>query len=168
MLYINKKNKLLLHALFLIAKTVKNLPAIQETWVWSLGREDPLEKERATHSSILAWRIPWTEKPGELPSMQSQRAGHNWEANTHATTSMCTLHRHTLKERGHKREYMTDDSTYMKLNRETIGWWWSQNSGSLEGGGQREELTGFTRKSFGEVDIFCILIWVVKYLYIWL
>ena len=54
MLYINKKNKLLLHAGFPIAQTVKDLPATQETWVRSLGREDPLEKERATHSSILA------------------------------------------------------------------------------------------------------------------
>ena len=44
----------------------KNLPAIQETWVWSLGQEDPLEKGMATHSSILAWRISWTEEPGEL------------------------------------------------------------------------------------------------------
>ena len=50
----------------LVAQTVKNLPAIQETWVQSLGQEDPLEKEMATHSSILAWRIPWTEEPGEI------------------------------------------------------------------------------------------------------
>ena len=51
---------------------VKNLPAMQETWVQSPGREDPLEKEMATHSSILAWRIPWTEEPGGLQSMGSQ------------------------------------------------------------------------------------------------
>ena len=49
-----------------MAQTIKNLPAVHETRVKSLGREDPLEKEMATHSSILAWRIPWTEKPGEL------------------------------------------------------------------------------------------------------
>ena len=55
---------------------VKNLPAIQETWVWTLSQEDPLEKGMATHSSILAWRIPWTEKPGEILSMGSQRIGH--------------------------------------------------------------------------------------------
>ena len=53
---------------FLLAQTVNNLPAIQETWVQSLGREDPLEKGMATHSSILAWRIPWTEEPGGLQS----------------------------------------------------------------------------------------------------
>ena len=52
---------------------VKNLPAVQETWVQSLGWEDPLEKGIATHSSILAWRIPWTEEPGGLQSMGSQR-----------------------------------------------------------------------------------------------
>ena len=52
---------------------VKNLPAMQETWVRSLGREDPLEKGMATHSGILAWRIPWIEEPGRLPSMGSQR-----------------------------------------------------------------------------------------------
>ena len=51
---------------------VKNLPAMQETWVQSLGLEDPLEKGTATHSSILAWRIPWTEEPGRLQSMGSQ------------------------------------------------------------------------------------------------
>ena len=49
-----------------------------ETWVWSLGREDPLEKEMATPSSTLAWKIPWTEKPGRLQSMGSQRVGHDW------------------------------------------------------------------------------------------
>ena len=55
---------------------VKKLPEMQETWIQSLGREDPLEKGMATHSSILAWRIPWTEDPGGLQSMGSQRAGH--------------------------------------------------------------------------------------------
>ena len=54
-----------------------NLPAMQETKVRSLGWEVPLEKRMATHSSILAWRIPWTEKPGRLQSMGSQRVGHN-------------------------------------------------------------------------------------------
>ena len=56
----------------LVAQSVKNLPAMQETWVRFLGREDPLEKEMATHFSILAWRIPWTEAPGRLQSMGSQ------------------------------------------------------------------------------------------------
>ena len=56
-----------------MAQLVKNLPAIQETWVRSLGWEDPLEKEMATHSSILAWKIPWTKELGGLQSMGSQR-----------------------------------------------------------------------------------------------
>ena len=56
---------------------VKNLPAVQETWVGYLGREDPLEKGMATHSSILARRSLWTEEPGGLQSMGSQRVGHN-------------------------------------------------------------------------------------------
>ena len=56
----------------LIAQLVKNPPAVQETWVPSLGWEDPLEKGTATHSSMLAWRIPWTEEPGGLQAMGSQ------------------------------------------------------------------------------------------------
>ena len=55
-----------------MAQRLKRLPAMQETWVPSLGREDPLEKKMATHSSILAWRIPWAEKPGGLQSTGSQ------------------------------------------------------------------------------------------------
>ena len=66
----------------LVAQIVKHLPAVQETWVWFLGLEDPLEKEMATYSSIPAWRIPWTEEPGGLQSMGSQRVGHNWAINT--------------------------------------------------------------------------------------
>ena len=58
---------------YLVAQTVKNLPAMWETWVRSLGWEDPLEEGMATHSSVLAWRVPWTEEPGRLPSMESQR-----------------------------------------------------------------------------------------------
>ena len=63
----------------LVAQRLKCLPAMQETWVRSLGCEDPLEKEMATHSSILAWRIPWTEEAGGLQSTGSQRVGHDWE-----------------------------------------------------------------------------------------
>ena len=61
----------------LVAQTVKRLPAVRETRVQSLGREDLLEKEMVTHSSILAWEIPWTEKPGRLQSMGLQRIGHD-------------------------------------------------------------------------------------------
>ena len=61
----------------LVAHLVKNLPAAWETWVRSLGWKDPLEKGKATHSHILAWRIPWTQEPGGLQSKASQRVGHN-------------------------------------------------------------------------------------------
>ena len=60
-----------------MTQTAKNMPAVQETQVQSLGQEDPLEKEMATHSSILAWRIPWREEPGRLQFMGLQRVGHN-------------------------------------------------------------------------------------------
>ena len=61
-----------------MAQRVKNLPAMQETRVWALGQEAPLQKGMATHPSIHAWRIPWTEEPGELQSMESQRVRHNF------------------------------------------------------------------------------------------
>ena len=61
----------------LVAQMVKNLPAMQETRVQSLGWEDLLEKEMVTHSGILAWKIPWTEKPNRLQAMESQRVGHD-------------------------------------------------------------------------------------------
>ena len=61
----------------LVVQMVKRLPAMRETWVQSLGWEDPLEKEMATHSSTLAWKIPWMEEPGRLQSTGSQRVGHD-------------------------------------------------------------------------------------------
>ena len=69
-----------------MAQTVKCLPAMRETWVQSLGQEDPLEKEMATHPSILAWKIPWMEEPGGLQSMGSQRVGHDWATSLHFTS----------------------------------------------------------------------------------
>ena len=68
---------------YLVAQTVKNPPAVQEPFLWSLGQEDPLEKGLAIHSSILAWGIPWTEEPGRLQSMGSQKVRHDWASNTH-------------------------------------------------------------------------------------
>ena len=65
-----------------MAQIVKNLPAMQETWVPSLDQEDTLEKGMATHSSILAWRIPWTREPGRLQPMGSQRVRRDSETNT--------------------------------------------------------------------------------------
>ena len=72
-----------------MAQMVKRLPAVQETWVQSLGQEDPLEKEMVTHSSILAWRIPWMEEPGELQSSGSQRIRHDRATSlTHSLTHL--------------------------------------------------------------------------------
>ena len=70
----------------LLAQRLKRLSAMQETWVRSLGREDPLEKEMATHCTILAQRIPWTEEPGRLQSTGSQRVGHDWVTSLHFTS----------------------------------------------------------------------------------
>ena len=64
------------HRTSLVAQMIRNLPAMWETWVRSLGGKDPLEKEMATHSSTLAWKIPWMEESGRLQSMESQRVGH--------------------------------------------------------------------------------------------
>ena len=65
-----------------VAQMVKNTAAMQETWVWPLNWEDPLEKRMTTHSSILAWRIPWIEEPCGIQSMRLQRVGHDWATNT--------------------------------------------------------------------------------------
>ena len=75
----NQINNRTLHPTWasLVAQRLKRLPPMQETQVQSLGQEDPLEKEMVTHSSILAWRIPWMEKPGRLQSTGSQRVGHD-------------------------------------------------------------------------------------------
>ena len=74
----------------LVVQRLKHLPAMWETWVQSLGWEDPLEKEMATHSSLLAWRIPWMEEPGGQQSMGSQRVGHDWATSLYFFIS-CTL-----------------------------------------------------------------------------
>ena len=68
--------------MLMAAQMVKNLPAMQETQVWLLDQEDPWEKRMATHSSIIAWRIIWTEDLGWLLSMGSQSVGHDWVTNT--------------------------------------------------------------------------------------
>ena len=73
----------------LIAQLVKNLPAMQESWVQFLGQEDPLEKEMATHSSILAWRIPWTEESGRLQSVGSQESDMTWQQEKELILQSC-------------------------------------------------------------------------------
>ena len=94
---------------------VKNLPAVWETWVQSLGREDPLEKGIATHSIILAWRIPWTEEPGGL-----QGVGHNWATNTFTFLPETKTIRPVVllenEERMDKTEQQNDYSHHLSLN----------------------------------------------------
>ena len=67
----------------LVAQRAKNLPTMQDAQVQSLGQEDPMEKEKATHFRILAWEIPWTEEPDRLQSMGMQKVGHDWKTNTY-------------------------------------------------------------------------------------
>ena len=77
---------------FMVTQMVKNPPAVQETRVRSLGREDPLEKGMATHSSVLAWGIPWTEEPGGVQSMGWQRVGCDWATNTRSPIYSLSFH----------------------------------------------------------------------------
>ena len=82
-------HKLLLYAqTSLVAQTVKRLSTMRETQVWSLGWEDPLEKEMAIHSSSIAWKIPWTEELGRLQSMGLERVGHDWATSIHLTSPL--------------------------------------------------------------------------------
>ena len=73
----------------LVSQRLKRLHPMRETWVWSLGREDPLEKEMANHSNILAWRIPWMEELGRLQSKGSQRVGHDWATSLYFFKHLC-------------------------------------------------------------------------------
>ena len=87
-----------------MAQAAKNMPAMQETWVQSLGHEDPLEKGMATHSSIPAWKISWTEEPGGLQSMGPQRVEHNRATNTHFIAFFKRIHhRHLIAGQSGKR-----------------------------------------------------------------
>ena len=80
--FVGKVMSLFFNTLFSVAQMVKNLPVVQEPWARTLGQEGPLEKGTVTHSSILDWRIPWSEESGRLQSMGSQRVGHNRVTNT--------------------------------------------------------------------------------------
>ena len=82
---------LICHQASLVVQTVKNLHARWETWVWFLGRKNPLEKEMATHASIVAWKIPQTEEPGGLYSMGLQKVRRDWVANTHSVSGKVTV-----------------------------------------------------------------------------
>ena len=103
---------------------VRNLPAMQETWVWSLGQEDPLEKGMATHSGILAWRIPWMEEPGGLQSMGLQRVGHDGVTNTVTSGVATVMH----KWRGSLWDCYRDETPKIGLKEvlRDLGEWYTQ------------------------------------------
>ena len=119
----------------LVAQLVKHLPTMWETRVRSLGREDPLEKEMATHSSTLAWKIPWTEEPGRLQSMGLQRVGHNWATSLHFTSLPVvkpqSFHsrRHRINPWSGKLRFFMQCSTANKTNKQTkttrISWFFN-------------------------------------------
>ena len=92
----------------LVAQMVKNMPAMRETCVQFLGQKDPLEEGMATHSIILAWRIPWTEESGRLWSMGSQRVGHDWVVNKTATLVLLTWENQSLVYRKKKEMIITN------------------------------------------------------------
>ena len=97
----------------LVDQMVKNLPAVCETRVQSLGREDPLEKEMATYSNILAWRIPWTKEPGGLQSMRLQRVGHVWATNIFTRNYGPTCHRLDRKKKKKRRIQLSGYSWFV-------------------------------------------------------
>ena len=109
----------------LVAQLVKNLPAMQETQIRHLGQKDPLEKGMAMHSSILAWRIPWTEEPGGPQFMGPQRVGHDWETNFHFHFNLyCTsvyFNFKTWKKVG------TKDSVKWEDKNVIVSWLWDKS-----------------------------------------
>ena len=116
--FLVKKNCIQLCSL--VAQMVKNLPAMQETRVQSLGREDPLDKGMATHSIILSWRIPWTEEPGGLQSMQLQRVGH--DGVTNSSTSLLALNSITLRRPQWLLWLRKKENRAQKGKRKSQGW----------------------------------------------
>ena len=102
---------------FLVAQLVKNLPAMQEIWVQSLGWEDPLEKEITTDSGILVWRIPWTEKSGGLQSMGSHRVRHDWAANITQVTDIPKLY---FLQCFHKSKIISKENDYQHYKEKEV------------------------------------------------
>ena len=105
-----------------MAQLVSNLSATQETWVWSLSQEDPLEKGMATRSSLLPWRIPWIEEPCRLQSKGKQRVGHNWMTSTH----LCLLILFCLSTFTH-----SGVSVFMEATSIWFNWWSKEGPPSL-------------------------------------
>ena len=118
----------------LVAQTVKHLPTMWEIQVQSLGWEDPLEKEMATHSSILAWKIPWMEEPGGLQTMGLQRVGHNWATSLLLFTSLKPLSQFLVLGEPRQRPEKA-----MAPHSSTLAWkvTWTEEPGGLQSMGSR-------------------------------
>ena len=118
---------------------VKNLPAMQETQVWFLGREDPLEKGMATHSSFLAWRIPWTEEPGGLPSMVLQGVRHDW-ATKHTANWLGNIWSWLLRGNWIFLETRLEEEKAMATHSSTLAWKipWTEETGRLQSMGSQK------------------------------
>ena len=125
----------------LVAQRLKRLPAMWETWVQSLGCKDSLEKEMATHPSIFAWRIPWTEEPGGLQSMGSQRVGHDWMTAftfKHSMEKAIAPHSSTLAGKSHGQRSLVGCSLWgceesdrtEQLHFHFALWWIGEGNGS--------------------------------------
>ena len=99
-----------------MAQRLKHLPAVQETWVQSLSQEDPLEKEMATHSSILAWRIPWREEPSRLQSMDSQRVRHDWATSLYLGISWTGNHTIMAQQEGGKQRLKVPAASHQVMS----------------------------------------------------
>ena len=116
---------------YMVVQTVKNQPAMQETKVWSLGQEDPLEKEMATHSSVLAWRIPWTEELGCLQSMGLHRVRHDWLTKKTTHTHTGDAPRKNKEVTGMVRFWIMDITVplfFLSVTGESWGNNWTQNT----------------------------------------
>ena len=125
----------------LVAQMVKSLPAMQETRVWFLGGEDPLEKEMAAHSSTLAWKIPWMEEPGGLQSMGSQRIGHDWVTSLsflsfrvkgiHWGLEKSHIHMHTHTQDEIAWDLWAIRKIYLSLNDQCLCHFWQSESSTV-------------------------------------
>ena len=131
-----------------MAQTVKNLSAVQETWVWSLGWEDRLEKGKAAHSSILAWRIPRTEEPGGLPSMGSQRWTwlNNWHTHLRGLREQALHLRGESHFKGQKRPCQDPEARAWSLHSRN---WKATTVAGIEWAGERMAVYKVSRKITG-------------------
>ena len=120
---------------FLVAQMVKCLSTVRETWVQALGWEDPLQKEMAIQSSTIAWKIPWTEDPGRLQSMGSQRVGHDWVTSLHFTNSKIRIVIYTVVflviVMPHPYETMKDLGKEASLSDQIYKKWWRRHQGII-------------------------------------